>query len=53
MCDLVRHLPQVFLSYDCRSKFDSVLHTENNDVSYRLSAISVEFNGLSMSSHSA
>ena len=30
--DVPYHLPQVFKSYDGRSKFDSVLHTENDDV---------------------
>ena len=31
-----------FLSYDRRSKFDSVLHTENGDVLYRIPAIHVD-----------
>ena len=39
LCGVVRHLPRVFESYDGRSKFDSVLHTENDDVSYGFSAI--------------
>ena len=43
MCDALWHLPQVFESYDCRYKFDSVLHTENGDVLYGFSAIYVEF----------
>ena len=33
------HLPRGFESYHRRSKFDSVLHTENDDVLYRFSAI--------------
>ena len=35
LCDVLRHLRHVFLINDLRSKFDSVLHT--NDVLYGLS----------------
>ena len=31
LCYVLRHLPRVFQSYDRRSKFDSVLHMENDD----------------------
>ena len=47
--DVLRHLPQVIESYDCRSKFDSVLHTDNDDVLHGFSASNVEFRGLSTS----
>ena len=47
----VYHLPRVLDSYryDVRSKSNSVLHTENDDVSYVFSAICGEFSGLSRS----
>ena len=34
VCDVIWHLPQVFKSYIGQSKFNSMLHTENDDVSY-------------------
>ena len=43
LCDIVRHLPRSFESDDCRSKFNSLLHTENYNVSCGFSAICVEF----------
>ena len=45
---LLTNLPRVLESYryDGRSKFNSVLHTENDYVSYRFSAICGEFSGL-------
>ena len=43
LCDIVRHLPRSFESDDCRSKFNSMLHTENYNVSCGFSAICVEF----------
>ena len=43
LCDIVRHLPRSLESDDCRSKFNSLLHTENYNVSCRFSAICVEF----------
>ena len=46
MCDVVLYLPRVSKSYHCRSKFGSVLHTENDDVSYGFSAIGVELKTL-------
>ncbi len=49
LCCVIWHLPRGFESYDSRSKFDSVLHTESDDVPYGYSAISVEFSGLSRS----
>ena len=49
LCDVLRHLPRAFESYDCRSKFESMTHTENDDVLYGFSAFNVEFSGLSMS----
>ena len=49
LCDILWRLPQVFDSYNRRSKFDSVLHIENDDVLYGFSAINVELNGVSMS----
>ena len=39
LSDVLRHLPQVLERYDRRSKFDSVLHTENEDVLYGFSVI--------------
>ena len=41
--------PQVFESYDHLSKFDSGLHTENDDVLYGFSLLNLEFSGLVMS----
>ena len=38
---------QVFLTYHRRFKFDSVLHMENDDVLYGISAINVEFSLIS------
>ena len=51
--DVLRRLSQVFLSYDRRSKFDSVLHMDNDDVLYGFSAINVEFNKLHWKSQPA
>ena len=42
LCDVLRCLPQEFDSYDRQSMFDSVLHTETDDVLYGFSAIYVE-----------
>ena len=44
-----RCLPQVFESYDHWSKFDSVLHADNDNVLYVFSAINLKLKGLSMS----
>ena len=43
LCDVIRHLSRVFETYHRQSKFGSVLHKENDDVLYGISAINVEF----------
>ena len=48
MCDVIRHLSRVFEAYHRQSKFGSVLHKENDDVLYGISAINVEFSLISI-----
>ena len=51
LCDVLRRLPRVFESNDCWTKFDSVLHNDNDKVLYGVSVINMELVDCRCSEH--